>query len=749
MQFKPLIEYDAFAEFLFDTKAAGAAASNIAERNEAVKGRERELLQLRSALFADKVSIENVKSFLGKAFGLEGDALNKLYTDFLGYFVLPLEQYAPEVIDVLKSAGAQVSDYPETRVGKEARTVEQIVEEVLAERSVELNPDLKKRLVFLSNAYLTGDRDREKTKLLFMRGSNLGGLELSDSAAENFLKELDEELQVSQVVEGAPDNGVIPAKAGIQAEDSSEDESSMDPLVKPEEDVPEVQSSPEPEPVSAEASAKAEEPATHLEQENQGPEASDEVVTLKDSESILSTGKQARNDDNAADEVEASQVPESEGDAFDAVEPVSKEAEEAASGSDNDVIPALNQVQHKLRQGVRAEDSTDDESHQIDEPSIAAKDGNEGEEDSESDAEPGDILAEAGILPDEFEDEPVKESMYERATTANAVDFEEREEDQPSPPKNHTEFNSKSSESEPDVSPAQSEDSDASTESSLPALAVTHALAKEVPVISGSILQDHEEKELVVYTKKAKKASIAGEKTKGGIDGMMPELLASIRKQLTKYEITDSALEGIVSTMLRGIRDAKHVEKLLADRYKVSEKDIQQAIAMLKEAKQHLDLSLRPGLGEPMVDLKATSPKKPKRKVSAPPAQKAPAAGAIDNTSLDGIHYEKRSVGPVDEIRGLTVGSFRRLGLDTEQITNEMKQRFNLIKSENYSNYELAIDAWTDSEVYRVYTEMLLAAIEKGDSVSNIATERRKNSQLSLNAAEIEAITLVNHFLHI
>ncbi len=184
------MKYPNIVDYIFDTSISEDIEKLLQKYNIEIE-RKKEIFALRGAVIKKNIDIEALLEMSQKAFGFDDRKKREFVRDFLGYFILPMENYLPSIIIDIEKLGGKVSDYPVYRVPVDQKESSDILSTVLQEKNITLPESLKERLVFLTKAYIEGRRERAATKKMLMRGAHLGGLELADQVAEGILSAID------------------------------------------------------------------------------------------------------------------------------------------------------------------------------------------------------------------------------------------------------------------------------------------------------------------------------------------------------------------------------------------------------------------------------------------------------------------------------------------------------------------------------------------------------------------------------
>lgn len=107
---------------------------------------------------------------------------------------------------------------------------------------------------------------------------------------------------------------------------------------------------------------------------------------------------------------------------------------------------------------------------------------------------------------------------------------------------------------------------------------------------------------------------------------------------------------------------------------------------------------------------------------------------------------EKKSIGPLEELKNFTLTDFRRLGSTASQSADVLKGKFEVIKKDSYLQYMEAISAWSESPLYLTYQGIIKQSLETRVKISDILADIKSNQALKF--VEFEAIVDVNAYLN-
>ena len=86
---------------------------------------------------------------------------------------------------------------------------------------------------------------------------------------------------------------------------------------------------------------------------------------------------------------------------------------------------------------------------------------------------------------------------------------------------------------------------------------------------------------------------------------------------------------------------------------------------------------------------------------------------------------EKRTVGPVDEMKQYTLVEFRRVSERIDARISRIIEKFNLLQKEDYILYLEAQEAWSKSPLYRMYQDIIARAFQERKTVEEILTKEQ------------------------
>jgi len=200
-----LIKIPTVQAFLIDGSVISVFEA-ILEKFALPKERAIELLDLTDAVLDGAVDLKDIASMLQQAFGVEEERAVRMACDVVGFRLLPLEEFVPNVVEQLTTWGADMSKYPKSRVGKVRMTPETLAAQIEDKLGLDFSEVLVKRCGFLIGAYWRGEKTKESTLTFFSRAVTIGGLGLSPEQSQNVLNAVDEQRDMIELTDGGSDH---------------------------------------------------------------------------------------------------------------------------------------------------------------------------------------------------------------------------------------------------------------------------------------------------------------------------------------------------------------------------------------------------------------------------------------------------------------------------------------------------------------------------------------------------------------
>ncbi|MBI4457888.1 hypothetical protein HY633_02910 [Candidatus Uhrbacteria bacterium] len=147
----------------------------------------------------------------------------------------------------------------------------------------------------------------------------------------------------------------------------------------------------------------------------------------------------------------------------------------------------------------------------------------------------------------------------------------------------------------------------------------------------------------------------------------------------------------------------------------------------------------------PPMPIPAPMPQLPRPAAPPPPAAISQPVAPSKPTMADVTPIHKL-VGPVEELRQMTIKDFRRLSKDPKEATLKIKDKIDLMGEQSFDVKTQGIKAWQDSEPSRLYLDLLKRSLE-GRPVADLIADREAKSEPTLSKAEFDAIMVLNRTL--
>ncbi|MEW6610179.1 MAG: hypothetical protein AB1352_00920 [Patescibacteria group bacterium] len=136
----------------------------------------------------------------------------------------------------------------------------------------------------------------------------------------------------------------------------------------------------------------------------------------------------------------------------------------------------------------------------------------------------------------------------------------------------------------------------------------------------------------------------------------------------------------------------------------------------------------------------------PPVKVSPPVAPpKAPAA-ELRSTVTD-VRTFRRVMGPIDELKTMTIEDFRRLGATAPMMAAKVVEKIELLADESLLKRNEGVLAWKSSPLHQLYLVVGAESLEKGMDVAHVIEEHVKKKHPVFTKDEFDAIADINRKL--
>jgi hypothetical protein len=140
--------------------------------------------------------------------------------------------------------------------------------------------------------------------------------------------------------------------------------------------------------------------------------------------------------------------------------------------------------------------------------------------------------------------------------------------------------------------------------------------------------------------------------------------------------------------------------------------------------------------------IEAAKPSKPSvTPVMSEPTIPTTAAG---RPKVEDVRFERKLVGPIEELKLLTLADFRRLSKDPKQAVLKIRDKVDLVKQEGYDRLIAAVKAWRASPLFQLYVALSREAVQVGKSPTEILALKRAAGEEVPTDEELRAIVKLN-----
>ncbi len=122
------------------------------------------------------------------------------------------------------------------------------------------------------------------------------------------------------------------------------------------------------------------------------------------------------------------------------------------------------------------------------------------------------------------------------------------------------------------------------------------------------------------------------------------------------------------------------------------------------------------------------------------------AQGEPQRAATPPVKYRPQLVGPLEELKEMTIVDFRRLDADPRQATARIAEKIALLEQQSFAHKAAAITAWRQGEVFTRYTELAGIAMADKRPIAQVIASRPAHDQTP-TVAEFEAIADFNRTL--
>jgi hypothetical protein len=103
----------------------------------------------------------------------------------------------------------------------------------------------------------------------------------------------------------------------------------------------------------------------------------------------------------------------------------------------------------------------------------------------------------------------------------------------------------------------------------------------------------------------------------------------------------------------------------------------------------------------------------------------------------------------VEELGGLDLENFRRMGPNATDRTSEIGEKIELLSEESLPRRFAGLDAWHESSVFKLYTGLGVESIFYQKPLSEVIVDRQVQNKDTIEQSEFDAINNLNQELTI
>jgi hypothetical protein len=115
--------------------------------------------------------------------------------------------------------------------------------------------------------------------------------------------------------------------------------------------------------------------------------------------------------------------------------------------------------------------------------------------------------------------------------------------------------------------------------------------------------------------------------------------------------------------------------------------------------------------------------------------------------NLDDVKFEKRLIGPIEELGNMTLIDFRRLAADPKAAVNKVKEKIDILEDQGLEKKITGISAWHKNEINRFYRMLGQAGMTEGKTIEGVIKERLLSGKPTLSLDEFQAVMELNRAL--
>jgi hypothetical protein len=201
------------------------------------------------------------------------------------------------------------------------------------------------------------------------------------------------------------------------------------------------------------------------------------------------------------------------------------------------------------------------------------------------------------------------------------------------------------------------------------------------------------------------------------------------RELVTAVEVIEKSYDQIHDAQEQ--EQAKKQQKFQADQVKKKTDQV-------KKKEEHLNQKFEKLTGKPAVP----SPAPAETALSA-----ASIAGQGKKPAVNDVLPQRRLVGPIEELSGFDLISFRRLSKDPEAAIKKIIDKIDLLENQSYAKKLEGIKAWLASPLNKMYVDLSRKALVSGKPIEQVIAAEEAEKKTVPNPQEVLAIMKMNQRL--
>ena len=111
------------------------------------------------------------------------------------------------------------------------------------------------------------------------------------------------------------------------------------------------------------------------------------------------------------------------------------------------------------------------------------------------------------------------------------------------------------------------------------------------------------------------------------------------------------------------------------------------------------------------------------------------------------VRTTRRVMGPIDELKTMTIEDFRRLGNNVPMMAAKVVEKIELLADESLLKRNEGLMAWKSSPLHQLYLVVGAESLEKSMDVAHVIEEHIKKNHQVFTKEEFDAIADINRKL--